>query len=145
MGNWQSHCRTRQVILIRPLCLITTEGVFIFLIRLRSNKYKPKNVYTDNDFLELYKAAKGTEHELPVLSAGACGLRRSEVFGLSWDNIDTDNMTIAIKQAAVPIKGDVTLKSTKNYTSERTFTYPAFMNELLKRKRNRFNICNSGR
>lgn len=99
------------------------------------NKYKPKNIYSEDDFAELFAASQGTEHELPVIFAGLCGLRRSEVFGLTWDNIDTENMTITVKQAAVPIKGEVTLKSTKNYTSERTFSYPSFVNDILKKKK----------
>lgn len=99
------------------------------------NMYKPEYVYTEDDFNKLLEKSFGTEHELPVVLAGICGLRRSEVFGLSWENIDTENMTITIDQAAVPIKEGITLKSTKTYSSERTFAYPESINYIFKKKK----------
>lgn len=100
-----------------------------------AKQYKPKTIYTEMDFLKLIELSKGTEHELPILLAGVCGLRRSEVFGLSWEDIDIESQTIRIHQAAVPIQGGVTLKSTKTYSSERTITYPSYMNEIFKKKK----------
>jgi integrase len=72
-----------------------------------------------------------------------CGLRRSEIFGLSWSDIDFENKTISIKQAAVPVDKEINLKKTKNKTSTRTFVYPDCLHEIFKAKRGIGPVCPS--
>ncbi|EPR10121.1 tyrosine-type recombinase/integrase [Ruminiclostridium papyrosolvens] len=101
-------------------------------------QYKP-NVYSSFDFLRLLEVSRNTEHELPIMFAGLCGLRRSEVCGLFWEDLDFENKILSVKRAAVPVKGtdkwEVTVKSTKTYSSERSLTYPDAMDNILKSKR----------
>lgn len=107
----------------------------VMVKRPSAERYTPENVYDENDFNKLLSLSVGTEHELPILFAGLCGLRRSEVFGLTWEDIDLEKRTISVCRAAVPTEEEVTLKSTKNYTSKRTFVYPDCMQDILKEKR----------
>ena len=53
--------------------------------------------YDGNEVNRLFRAARGTPLELPVMLAAFYGLRRSEVVGLKWDAIDFENKTIAIR------------------------------------------------
>ncbi len=59
------------------------------------------NYYNAEQLLELFDKIKGETIELPVLIAGYYGLRRSEVVGLKWSNIDFFNKTIKIKHTVV--------------------------------------------
>ena len=50
------------------------------------------------------KAAKGERLFLPVILAAYYGLRRSEVVGLRWSNIDFENKRIYIRNKASEVK-----------------------------------------
>lgn len=47
--------------------------------------------------LTLFQAVKGKKIEFAVLMAGYYGMRRSEVCGLKWSNVDFEYKTITIK------------------------------------------------
>lgn len=66
-------------------------------------------------------ALRGDIIEVAAL-LGLCSLRRSEILGLAWDNVDLDNGTIKVAGAVVyDENGDLTeKKTTKNATSRRT-------------------------
>lgn len=60
------------------------------------------------------------KHQIMVRLALQCGLRRSEILGLSWNAIDFKENTISIYQAATKIKGIGTkIAETKNASSNR--------------------------
>jgi integrase len=95
-------------------------------------EYEPI-IYTDEEFESLVEAVRGTQDELIVMLAGLCGLRRSEIFGLMWSDIDFKNNNISINRAAVPVKGGIINKLPKNRTSYRTITMPDSVIALLKK------------
>lgn len=76
------------------------------------------------------KAVNGKKCEIPALLA-LCSLRRSEIYGLTWDNIDLDKKLIRVSGAKVI--GDnnaiVEKKTNKNQTSRRTV--PIMIPELF--------------
>lgn len=57
--------------------------------------------YTAEQLNTLAKAAKGSYIETPVILAMVLGLRRSEIVGITWDNVDFENRLIHIKQSVV--------------------------------------------
>lgn len=67
-----------------------------------------------------------------------CGLRRGELRGLSWDNIDFEEKTLSVKKNVVNVSGDGGywhLTSPKTRTSTRTIPMPdVLVNDLLKLK-----------
>lgn len=70
--------------------------------------------------------------ELPVLFAVCLAMRRAEVTGLEWKDVDLENKVITVKQARVMgDDGKYHIKATKNYT-EHKVTIPDFLNEKLK-------------
>lgn len=60
-------------------------------------KNKPQHDFYTADVLKrLLTASKGTELEVPIFLAAMFGLRRSEVIGLRWKDIDFNNKTMTI-------------------------------------------------
>lgn len=62
-----------------------------------------------------------------------CGLRRSEILGLTWNNIDFDNKTITIdKTLSYRLGHGMRISDTKNYSSKRTIHVSDDVLELIK-------------
>ncbi|OPX90294.1 MAG: putative prophage phiRv2 integrase [Pelotomaculum sp. PtaB.Bin104] len=64
------------------------------------------------------------------------GLRRGELMGLEWQDVDFDKKTLEIRQSSqyLPGKGVFT-KSPKNESSERLLSLPPFLIDLLRQYR----------
>lgn len=73
------------------------------------------------------------KHKLLVYLAVFTGLRRGELMGLEWCDIDFDAGTLEVRQASqyIPGAGQFT-KDPKNETSERLLSLPPFLIDMLK-------------
>lgn len=73
------------------------------------------------------------KYKVIIFLAIAAGLRRGELFGLEWSDIDFNNNTLEVRQASqyLPGKG-VFVKGPKNETSKRKIALPASIMTLLK-------------
>lgn len=91
---------------------------------------RPKKEKAEHDFynadeiIELLKCAKGDPLEVVVYLAVLLGLRREEVLGLRWENVDFNKHTIKICETVVRAKQNgkivsVAEKKTKTETSNR--------------------------
>lgn len=61
------------------------------------------------------------------------GIRRSELMGLRWQDIDINNHTITIAQTSQYVRGQgIVIGDTKNNTSQRTISYPEFVSDMFK-------------
>lgn len=89
-------------------------------------------VYDDKDFIKLLNIVKGTYDELIIILAGMIGLRRSEIFGLKWDNVDFNKKTISINQVLVVTSEGLIEKETKNKSSKRSIAIPDNVIPILK-------------
>jgi len=97
--------------------------------------YEP-TVYTEEQFAELLDKLEGHRLEALILIAGMCGLRRGELLGLKWEDIDFDNNTISVHKNRVPTHSEgVIEKATKTKKSTRTFTIPSVIMPALTRLR----------
>ncbi|WP_028521296.1 tyrosine-type recombinase/integrase [Ruminococcus flavefaciens] len=76
-----------------------------FADRPKAEKYRGA-YYNQSELTELFRAAKESEIYIPVLLAAYYGLRRSEVLGIKWSNIDFENGTIRIAHKVVEQKVD---------------------------------------
>jgi len=96
---------------------------------------KPATCYDENDIAALLEALEGEElkHQVLVYIALYCGLRRGEIMGLEWPDIDFDNSLLHIRQSSqyIPGKGSFT-KEPKNETNKRVLSVPGFVMALLK-------------
>lgn len=73
--------------------------------------------YNAEQLNTLAKAAKGSYIETPIVLAMILGLRRSEIVGITWDNVDFDNRILqrrrkwTISQAASPTCSAAAMKN----------------------------------
>jgi len=95
----------------------------------KKEKYLPV-VYNEEQFMQLLDFVYGTDDEIPILLGGGCGLRRGEIFGLYWKNIDLKNGYITVEQTAVRFKKTIE-KDPKNASSCRTFKAPGYVIDIL--------------
>lgn len=89
------------------------------------------NVYDKDKFLKLLDAVRGTDKEIPVMLGAGCGLRRGEICGLTWEDIDFKNKTISIKKTQVKFRHNIE-KKPKTETSERKITVSSHVLQTLK-------------
>ena len=94
-------------------------------------QYHEANFYTLDLLKKLYKLVKDTNLEITVKLAGGLGLRREEICGLKWENVDLDNKKIKICEAKTIAGTEIIDKDTKNQSSDRTLALPDDVVELL--------------
>lgn len=83
-------------------------------------------------FQKYLECSVGTAVE-PILELLLLGLRREEIAGLRWENVDFDAECIYIKEVRTEVDGKVTVKAPKTDGSERTVYITPHTQELLKR------------
>lgn len=114
------------------------------------------DVYTNEEIKKLQSAVKGTDMELPVALLFDCVLRRGELLGLRYSDIDFENKTVTIQYAWVESGKDKepVLKDCKTESSYRTMVISEHTIKLLKKQKltymkNRLkygsSFCNSDR
>jgi integrase len=83
----------------------------------------------------LLKAASGTWHYLPALVAVTTGLRRGELLGLRWSDLDLKAGMLTVNQSMERIKGEIAFKAPKTKTSRRSITLPTVTIQALHEHR----------
>lgn len=87
---------------------------------------------TLKEVIILLKAIQDDSCAIPLLLALCCGLRASELLGLTWKDYDTTNHTISIHTAVVPDENNILVrKGTKTTNSTRKISIPSFLADLL--------------
>ena len=90
----------------------------------RPAQQQPAPHYYDSENMSrLFEALRGTPLEPVVKLAGYLGLRRSEICGLKWGNVDRQNKVITIAEARTAVNGRAVDKETKNTSSVRRLGY----------------------
>ena len=93
---------------------ISTSGINLPAVPRRERPY-----LTATEILQFCKAVHGEPCEIPALLA-LCSLRRSEIYALTWDDVDLRNNIIFVRRATVKGEdGFVTKETTKTETSTR--------------------------
>jgi len=96
----------------------------------RKAKYKPA-VCNEKSFETLLSETKGTLDGALILLAGICGLRRGEIFGLRFIDIDPINFKLTIFQTKVRFNKKWIIKKPKSETSSRTISVPEFVTNTI--------------
>ena len=93
---------------------------------------KEMSILTEAQSVELFEAAEGTRLHVPVLLASCAGLRRGEVLGIQWSDLDwkTGNLQIRRSLEETKISG-VRFKHPKSKRGRRPVALPAFVLRLL--------------
>jgi integrase len=89
-------------------------------------------ILSKQEIAALLAAAKGTYLYMPVLVAVTTGIRRGELLGLRWSDVDLKAGRLTVNQAMQRTKGELEFKSPKTKTSRRTITLPAMTVEALQ-------------
>jgi len=95
-------------------------------------RHHKKDVLTGEEAQAYLQAFAGHPLEPIVALALGCGLRRSELAGLLWSDIDFDAGTVTIARCLHDWSGELTEDKPKSETSRRTIAVPAWALEILK-------------
>jgi integrase len=84
----------------------------------------------------LIHAAESTEMHLPILMALCTGMRRGEILGLRWRDLDLDSCRLTVRQALDQTRASgVHFKTPKTVRSRRTITIPKILVAVLAQHR----------
>jgi integrase len=89
----------------------------------------------DAEMATLLEHAKATRLYLPILLAMSTGLRRSEIFGLRWRDVDFEKGQLAVRQTLQEVRKTLYFREPKSAKSRRTIAVSALVLEALKRHR----------
>ena len=93
-------------------------------------------ILTAPEIHRLMDAASETDYHLPLHIALHTGMRRSEICGLWWRDVDMATWTLTVRQAMVPLPGGPThLNEPKSRASRRTISFGADTAALLSAPR----------
>ena len=80
-------------------------------------------------------AAEGTDLHMPLLLALGTGMRRSELLGLRWDDIDLKAGTATVNQGLQEAGGQLIVTAPKTVKSRRAVTLPGLVIDALRAHR----------
>lgn len=95
------------------------------------------NFYSPADLKRLYALCEGHWLEVVIRLAGNLGLRREEICGLRWANVDLAGRKIHICEARTAAGANIIQKETKNRSSTRALHMTAELYHMLKHERAR--------
>jgi len=101
-------------------------------IMLPKGQKKQAVIYDEAQIQQLIQAAKGTEMELVIDMELCLGLRRGELLGLQWGDIDWENSQVRVSRNRVLADGQVVVKEPKTEAGIRTIDVPQPLMAKLK-------------
>lgn len=99
--------------------------------------------YTPEQLSVLFTLVEGHQLELVVKLAGYLGLRRSEICGLRWENVDLERHLIHVRTVRTTAGGSIVLKQPKTTHSIRKLGIAGLddLERLLRREAQRQAVC----
>lgn len=91
----------------------------------------------DRQVATLLTAIEGTQLYEPVFLALTTGLRRGEILGLRWGDLDLSRGTVTVQQSLEQTKAGLRFKSPKTRKGRRTVTLPGIAVAVLQEHRRR--------
>lgn len=120
--NTVKHCKVNMVSIFKLAIkedMVMSNPALITDDLPTEKKFKGA-IYTSEQLNELVKISKNTPFEIPVTITAKYGLRRSEVLGLRWQDIDFEKNIINICHTAIRSPEElVYVDNTKSETSKR--------------------------
>ena len=82
-------------------------------VDLRGGGVKEIKAWTAEELRRFLDHTTGTEHHPLWMVAAATGMRRGELLGLRWDDVDLGNRALTVRRALSVVKGNAQLKQPK--------------------------------
>jgi len=98
-------------------------------------EHREMTTLDEKEVVSLLKAVRGTRLELPVVLAVTTGLRRGEMLGLRWRDIDFDRNLLAVRQSVEQTRSGLAFKEPKTRRGKRVVALPNVTVEALRRHR----------
>ena len=113
--------------------IASVDDSITFDITLSKKEESKIEIPTEAEMQRIFEGAKGLPIETPIYLGAMCGMRRSEICALKWDDIDFEKNLIHIHSAIVLDKdNNIITKGTKTESSTRTIRAFAPVMEHLK-------------
>lgn len=96
-----------------------------------ASRKQEKRALTLEEMNSLLEAIKGSRYYIPCILALQMGLRRGEILGLTWDNVDFNDKTISIEKSLLTINKTTKLHTPKTKGSIRTIKLTKDVYEIL--------------
>lgn len=100
------------------------------------NPFKAK-VYSEEELIELIEVSQGTDLELLIALAAGLGLRRGELLGLLWSDINFEEKTLTVNNNLVQTRNGKITKGPKSESSNRVIELPEGLISILKTHKKR--------
>ncbi|WP_244380620.1 tyrosine-type recombinase/integrase [Saccharococcus caldoxylosilyticus] len=101
-------------------------------------KSEEKITWTVDEVNRFLNLIKDSSMEIPYLLAIFTGMRRGEVLGLKWDDVDFENKKIRIKRSLCFVSGKgLIFKEPKTQKSKRQISISQYVVNVLKRHKQR--------
>jgi integrase len=86
---------------------------------------------------QILAAARGHAVEFPAAIAIATGMRRGEILGLRWRDLDAEFTVAQVRRSLQSTRSGALFEKPKTRRSRRTVALPAFLGPYLTRQRER--------
>ena len=121
------HKALKQAVKLRMIRFNPVEDM-----ELPKKKQFKAQVLNEEQVKKMLNTAKKTSAYIPILLAVGLGLRRGEVLGLMWEDIDFDQNIIHIRRNAVTVDKVVQVGTPKSKTSRRSILVSSKKIQILK-------------
>ena len=131
------HSRTAEMCYVLLRCALRdVEPNPMQRVRRPAHRQKSPEAWSDEDLAAYISALRGHKHGLALLLGALLGLRRGEICGLRWQDIDFREGIIHIcNQRQRMATGEIVDLPPKSATSDRLLPIPAPLLPLLKQRR----------
>ena len=103
-------------------------------VDLRGDGVKEIKAWAAEELRRFLDHTKGTKHHPLWMVAAATGVRRGELLGLRWDDVDLANRSLTVRRALSVIKGNAQLKQPKTSRC-RTLRLDEVTTQVLEQRR----------
>ena len=102
-------------------------------IDLRGDGVKEIGCWAAEELRRFLEHTKGSEHHSLWVVAAATGMRRGELLGLRWEDVDFDHQALTVRRALSVVRGEARLKQPKTSRC-RTLRLDAFTTSMLQQR-----------
>ena len=102
-----------------------------------SNQEEKEMTFLSKEDIEtVLLKAEGSKYYLPILIAVHTGMRRGEILGLTWEDINLEDRVITVNKQLLYQNKELILTSPKTKTSNRKFMIPSILADQLQQVKN---------